>query len=366
MNYKYKTMDEIALMHTEDALMSALELMDMDFEETESKEELVSKLVQAQKEHLHEIFYMASYEDLQALEIMSKNEASFVKSDTLGMFKGLYPDSLLELPGELCLITPVDMVEYDEYLEIYTSQEFLELFKEYLTDNQKQLAFALDEMSRIIRGCLYYYGAIEMEQLYELVSSKYKELNENLFKTVLGYKYTLNYAYNSEMLGNKEYIKDVQFDAFNNLQEVKGWKSKVREYKNISREELFEAGDDFFIENQDSFEALSQYFKPAFQPTEIDYEDFGDASKDGMFDFIMQNTTELLQRTVIHGEIVADFLEYFEFNTLEETQEGLTRLTNHANNLSRWDNRGYSVNEMMNRVDEVNNVVPIKAYWKKS
>ncbi len=366
MNYKYKTMEEIALLHTDENLMFALELMDMDFEETESREELAKKLIQAQKEHLHEIFYMASYEDLQALEIMSRNEGSFVKSDTLGLYKGLFDDSLLELPGELCLTTPVDAEVEEEYLEIYTSQEFLDLFKEYLTDDQKKLGFALDEMSRIIRGCLYYYGAIEMQELYKVVASKYKELNENLFKTVLGYKYTLNYAYNSEMFGNKEYIKDVLFDSFYTLQEAKAWKSSVRELKDFTREELFEAGDDFFIENHESFEELAQYFRPYFQPTDLDYEDFGNVSEESMFDFVMLNTKELLQRTVMHGEIVADFLESFNFETTEQTQNGLTLLTNHVNNLSRWDNRGYSAVEKMSRGEEKNNVIPIRAFRKKS
>lgn len=368
MNYKYKTMEEIALTYTAEDLMFALDLMDMDFEETESKEELATKLIQTQKEHLHEIFYMASYEDLQALDMMIKNGGSFINGDILGMYKGLFPESLLELPVELCLITAMDdnneEVEDNLNFEIFISEEFIALFKDYLTEDQKALAFALDEMARIIKGALYYFGAIEMDQLYNIVSKKYKELNINLFKTVLGYKHSLYYAYETEMLGNKEYIKSEFFDGYHGLNEVKGWKSTVREYKNFQREELFAAGDDLFIENRESYDKIAQYFKPYYQPLEEDLEDFEFLSEDIQYDFFMQNTMELFQRTPNLDDVVAIFLEYFKFKTNEQSKNGLTLLLNHVNNLSRWENRGYSADEMIKR-EKDSNIIPMKAYRKK-
>ncbi len=368
MDYNYKTMEEIALLHSEDDLMFALELMDMDFEETESKEGLAKMLVAAQKEHLHEIFYMSSYEDLQAFEIMSKNKGSFITGDILSMYKGLFPESLFDLPQDLCLVTPMKLVGEESQrninYELFVSQEFLELFKEYLTEDQKALCFALDEMARIIRGCLYYYGAVEMEELYSIVSKKYKELNKNLFKTVLGYKHVLYYVYESEMLGNNEYIKDEMFESYYELSEVRHWKSTVREYKDFKREELFAAGDELFIENRESYDKIVKYFKPFYEPLEEDLEGFEDLSEEVQYDFFMQNTLELLQRSLDHNAVAALFLESFRFKTNEQSNKGLFMLQKHVNNLSRWENRGYSADEMILRVKDTN-VIPMKAYRKK-
>ncbi len=396
MNYKYKTMEEVALTYPEDDLMYALDLMDMDFEETETREVLAKRLVQAQKNHLNEIFHMASYEDLQALEIMSQNQGHFIDGDVLTMHKGLFPDDLLNLPEDLCLLANDENrynMESESYVsyESYCSEEFLNLFKEYFTQEKKALAFALDEMARIIKGCLYYYGAIEIEDLYKIVSSQYKELNRNLFKTVLGYKHSLYYAYETEMLDDKEYIKDEFFDVFHSLEEVEEWKSVVGEYKSFEREELFDAGDDLFVEDLEAHTKVVKYFEPYFEAPEDEDEDddifdiFGEDDdiydedevededeeidfelEDGvLFGFVMINTVELLQRTLDQSEIIGNFLEYFNFENIEMANNGLTLLMNYVNNLSRWDNRGYSPVELREKYTKNNNVIPMKAYRKK-
>ena len=368
-------MEEVALTYTEDDLMFALDLMDMDFEETETKEVLAKRLVETHKGHLNEIFHMASYEDLQALEIMSKNQGHFIDGDVLTMFKGLFPDNLLDLPEDLCLLAyrdNHDNMESDSFVsyESYCSEEFLNLFTEYFNEEKKALAFALDEMARIIKGSLYYYGAIEIDDLYEIVSGKYKELNRNLFKTVLGYKHSLYYAYETEMLNDKEYIKNEFFDNYHLLNEVKQWKSVVGEYKGYERDELFEAGDDLFIEDLEAYKKVESYFKPYFEAPEEDDEDEDEEidfelEDEVLFGFMMMNTIELLQRTLDQSEIIGNFLEYFNFKNIELANNGLTLLTNYVNNLSRWDNRGYSPDELHRKNTENNNVVPMRAYRKK-
>lgn len=373
MNYKYKTMEEVALTHTQDEIMFALELMDVDFEESQDKEDLVKKLVETQKNHLSEIFHMASYEDLQALEIMSENQGHFIDGDVLTMYKGLFPDNLLDLPEDLCLIAFENESEEEELdlnisYESYCSQEFLNLFQEYLTTESKALAFALDEMARIIKGSLYYYGAVEINELYEIVSSKYKELNRNLFKTVLGYKHSLFFAYESEIFEDKEYITNEFFDYFYKISEVKKWKETIGEYKNIEREALFEAGDDLFIEDKEAYKKVASYFEAHFvPPVEAEDEDIDFAFEDDefLFGFIMLNTVELLQRALNHNEIVEDFLGDFDFETTELANNGLTLLANYINNLSRWDNLGFSPDELIRKNNTKNNVISMGDYQKK-
>ena len=84
-----------------------------------------------------------------------------------------------------------------------------------------------------------------------------------------------------------------------------------------------------------------------------------------LFGFVMINTVELLQRTLDQSEIIGNFLEYFNFENIEMANNGLTLLMNYVNNLSRWDNRGYSPVELREKYTKNNNVIPMKAYRKK-
>lgn len=370
MKFKYETMDEIVRLHNKENIMYALDTMDIGFEETESHKELAQKLVKAQKEFLHEIFYMASYEDLEAFEIMSKKHGVFSEDDVFTMPQGLFPDLLLDLPIELCLVTPLEDGDGETKetgnVEFLVSQEFLELFKEYLTENQRGLAFALDEMARIIHGCLYYYGALEMDRLYEIVSKQYKELNKNTFKTVLAYKNSLDLAYETEILGNTEYLKSIAFLEEYTLEEVEKWKSSGLKHKKFSREEFFEAGDEIFLENRKSFESVIKHLKPFFKPS-TDYFGVDESlGKEFQYYLFMEALVNILHRSKNQNEVIHIFLEAFDFTSENHANEALTLMTNHINNLSSWENLGHSNEEIILNREEKSNVVPLRAFRKKS
>lgn len=361
MNFEYKTLVDILKKCSREDLEYALELFDEDTTEEETLEDLVERLHQAQRTYLAEAFYMLSAEDLVLLNTMKENGGQV--SVDLTDEKELQRMDAIDRLMDLCLVA-THFPDDDERADAFVSAEFLELFAPYLEPERRSFAGYLDEAAKMVEGALYYYGAVSLEKLFEMVHTNHGNMDFTFFNRVLSYKLVLRDLYESVDLGEKEYILAFDYQEFYDLTELT-MKEKLYGYRPLTREELLAAGEPDFVEDEEAF--MDLYL--ALEDSEISDE----ATKDLFFHvpeevilLMYMNFTMDLARKHPHPETVVDeFFKSMDLTHKESLKEIRKMFMDYVNKVGRWSYLGYSFDHHPKKKLENKNVVSMKAYLGK-
>lgn len=351
-------------MFEEEDILDALDDMNLDFEPDASKEELVSILEEGIRQHIIEVYYMLSHEDLVVLNKMKENNGEYVFADDFDVEKGPSKEfeALSSLIG-LCLIQPQFDEKDIDHVHAHVSREFMEIFESYLLPERLSMAAYLDEAAKIIKGALYYYGALDIEKLYEIVSTNHGNMDSKFFNRVLSYKLSLIDEYSSVMYEDKEYIVDIDFDLFYSIADIRRW-NKGQGYKAFEKPDFLEASEVTFIEHEDEYTKLFDYFEEFFLQDEEVIEMYPHIPEEFYFAFHLDQAIETARKSHDIDSVIEDFMSYMVFEKDEEYTNGKKMLVDYLNKISRWDNHGYA-NDEMPRLKLERNVVHMKAYVSK-
>lgn len=366
MGYKYNKIKEVIKLNKKEELTIACEIMNLDYMESTKKDELVNMLAEEFIKYPTELYYMLSAEDLRLLKKMFENDGIvIIQEDEIPTTSSYTEFEALGTLTDFCLIdSEVKVVDGKNVMEGFVSKEFAEVFKEFTDDNRITHAEYLDEVAAIINGCLYFYGAIHMDELYNIVLKKMGSLDRKLFTRTLSYKYALSDFYTSMFIGEEEYIVDSEFSLYYDIEEIHRWNKGVG-YKEYSKEELMAASDPLYIENMEHYKPFHDYFKKFYVVEPETLEMFPEMPEDLFYDIYIADAIELFRVTPINDGAVEDFMLSFDFNNTDEIEKGLDLLHSYVNNLSRWEYKGYTPNDLKNRKMERSNVIPMKAYLGK-
>ena len=366
MEYKFKKIKDIIKSYKKDDIISACDILNLDYKKSWKKEVLMAALEEGLVKYPTELYYVLSHDELLVLEKMFKNMGSFIVKDTKIEVGSSYREiEAFNTLCDLCLIdSAVETIDEEGAMVGYVSEEFANVFSPFIDENRMSHATYLDETAALIKGCLYYYGAMHIDELYDVVQKKLGGLDKKLFTRVLSYKYSLSDAFLPMYIGEEEYIVDRDFPVYFEIKEIYRW-GKGMGYRNYSKEDLMAAADPLFIENMKLFSPLYDYFKKFFIQDQESLDLFPEMPKDFFYDIYMADTVDILRITPLSSEIIQDFLSNMEFRNNDELEKGLNLLTSYYNNISRWENRGYTPSEVKGRKLEKSNVIPMKAYLGK-
>lgn len=366
MEYKYNKIKEIIQLNKKEELAIACEIMNLEFKESDKKDELVDILAEEFIKYPTELYYVLSAEDLRLLRKMFDNDGMVtIEEIEISTDRSYTEFEALGTLTDLCLIdSEVKVVNGRNLMSGYVSKEFAEVFKDFTDDNRISHAAYLDEVAAIINGCLYFYGAIHIDELYSIVLKKMGTLEKKLFTRALSYKYALSDFYTSMFIGEEEYIVDSEFSLYYDIDEIHHWNRGVS-YKDYSKEELMAAADPLYIENMDQYKPFHDYFKKFYVVEPETLEMFPEMPEDLFYDIYLADAIELFRVTPLSEGVVEDFMLSMDFDNSEEIEKGLELLHNYVNNLSRWEYKGYTPNDLKNRKMERSNVIPMKAYLGK-
>lgn len=364
MEYKYLKIREIIEKFDKVDIEDSLDDMNLDFEADAEKEELITILEEGLKQHIIEVYYMLSHDDLVILNKMKENNGEYTFADDFDEEKGPSEEfealfSLLEL----CLIH-TDFEENDmDHIHAHVSREFIEIFEPYLIPERLSMAAYLDEAAKIIQGALYYYGALDIDKLYEIVSANHGNMDRKFFNRVLSYKISLMDAYSSVMYEDKEYIVDIDFDLFYEISDIRRW-NKGQGYKAFEKADFIEASDVVYIEHEEEYEKLYDYFEEFFIQDDEIIEMYPHIPEEFYFAFHLDQAIESARKTPDMDNVIEEFMSYMEFEKDEEYTAGVKILVDYLNKITRWDNHGFA-NDEMPRLKLERNVVHMKAYVSK-
>jgi len=366
MGYKYNKIKEIIKLNKKEELIIACDILNLEYKESTKKDELVNILAEEFIKYPTELYYLLSAEDLRLLRKMFENEGMVtIEEDQIPSGTSYTEFEALGTLTDLCLIdSDVKVVEGQNVMVGYVSKEFADAFKEFTDDNRIAHAAYLDEVAAIINGCLYFYGAIHIDELYNIVLRKMGSLDKKLFTRTLSYKYALSDFYTSMFIGEEEYIVDSEFSLYYDIDEIHRWNKGVG-YKDYSKEELMAAADPLYIENMTLYKPLHYYFKKFYVVEPETLEMFPEMPEDLFYDIYIADAIEMFRVSPLNDDVVEDFMLSMDFNNSEEIEKGLELLHSYVNNLSRWEYKGYTPNDLKNRKMERSNVIPMKAYLGK-
>lgn len=357
MNFRYKTIRELLLHCEMEDLVIALDHFDEDFSEEDPREVLVEKLEKAQKAYPTEAFYMLSQEDLALLNTIKKangmitvdmNEENHELMDAV--------DRLLDL----CIVTS-KFDEDSELADVFVSEEFLSVFESYLEPERRSFAGYLDEAARMVEGALYYYGALPLEKLFELVHTNHGNMDFTFFNRVLSYKLTLDGLYESVDIGDTEYILAADYQDFYDLSEI-SMKEKLYGYRPLTREELLQAGDPDFVENEEEFMELYLSMEEAEVSEELTEDLFYQVPEEVILLMFLNFTMDLARKHPHPEVIVEEFFSGITLSQKESIKDIRKRFMDYVNKVARWSYLGYSFDHHPKKKLENKNVVSMKAY----
>lgn len=365
MEYKYKTIREIIEKYEEDHIMDALDFMHLDFEEDTTQEELMGILEEGIRQYGNELFYMLSHEDLVYLSRMKENQGKVNFEDNKDLEAGP-PEELMAIAGliELCLVYPEVDEEDPNLIAVHVSREFMDLFENFLIPERLSMAGYLDEAAKIIKGALYYYGALELDKLHEIVMKNHGNMDRKLFNRVLSYRHSLTHEYESVFLEDKEYIVDTDFETFYEIEDTLTW-NRGQGYKEFERPDFLEAADPLFVEREVEYEEIYDYFFDKFVVNEEVKEKYPHIPDDFYYAYFIEMLLDLGRKSKETDEIVEAFLEEMDFASEEESREGRKLVIDYLNKVSRWDNLGFAHDEMPKLKLGNKNVVHMKAFLGK-
>lgn len=366
MGYKYNKIKEIIELNKNDELSIACDIMNLEYKESTKTDELVTILEEEFIKYPTELYYVLSAGDLRLLRKMFENDGMVMIEEEIIPTDSSYTEfEALGTLTDLCLIdSDVKAVDGKNVMAGYVSKEFADVFKEFTDDNRIAHAAYLDEVAAIINGCLYFYGAIHIDELYNIVLRKLGSLEKKLFTRALSYKYALSDFYTSMFIGEEEYIVDSEFSLYYDIEEIHRWNKGVG-YKDYSKEELIAAADPLYIENMSHYKPFHDYFKKFYVVEPETLEMFPDMPEDLFYDIYIADAIELFRVSSLSDGVVEDFMLSMDFNNSDEIENGLELLHSYVNNLSRWEYKGYTPNDLKNRKLERSNVIPMKAYLGK-
>ncbi|MFH5836545.1 hypothetical protein ACHAL6_10775 [Proteiniclasticum sp. C24MP] len=365
MEYKYQTIREIIEKYEEDHIMDALDFMHLEFEEDATLEELISILEDGLKQYGIELFYMLSHEDMVHLSEMKKNHGRFTFEDEKDLEAGP-PEELMEIIGliDLCLVYPEMDDEDMNLVAVHVSKEFMDLFEDFLVPERLSMAGYLDEAAKIIKGALYYYGALELEKLHEIVMKNHGNMDRKLFNRVLSYRHSLTHEYESVYLEDKEYIVDMDFANFYEIEDTLSW-NRGQGYKEFERPDFLDAADPLFVEREEEYEEIHNYFFDKFVVNEEVKEKYPHIPDGFYYAYFIEMLLDLGRKSQETDEIVEAFLEEMNFASEQERVQGRKLVIDYLNKISRWDNLGFANDEMPKLKLDNQNVVHMKAYMGK-
>jgi len=365
MDYKYLTIREIIEKYEEDNIMDALDFMHLEFDEDSSIEELITTLEEGIRQYGIEIFYMLGHEDMLHLKEMKENNGRFTFKDGKDPEEGP-PEELMEIIGlvDLCLVQPEMDDEDISLVTVHVSKEFMDLFESFLVPERLSMAAYLDEAAKIIKGALYYYGALELEALHEIVQKNHGNMEMKLFNRVLSYRHSLTHEYDSVYLDDKEYIVDIDFETFFDIDDIKTW-NRGQGYKSFERPDFLDAADPMFIEREEEYDEIYDYFFDKFTLSEEVKEKYPHIPEDFYYGYFVEMLLDLGRKSKETDEIVEAFLEEMKFSSDEEKRHGRKLVIDYLNKISRWDNLGFANDEMPKLKLGNKNVVHMKAYMGK-
>jgi len=365
MEYKYKTIREILEKYEENQLMDALDYMHLEFEEDAEETELISILEEGLRQYGIELFYMLGHDDLAHLSRMKENQGRFTFRDSEDPMAGP-PEELMEILGlmDLCLVYPEVDDEDPDFITVHVSKEFLDLFESFLVPERLSMAGYLDEAAKIIKGALYYYGALELDKLHEIVMKNHGNMDRKLFNRVLSYRHSLTHEYESVYLDDKEYIVDADFENFHEIEDTLAW-NRGQGYKEFERPDFLEAGDPLFVEREEEYDEIYDYFFDKFTISEDVKEKYSHIPDGFYYSYFIELLLDLGRKAGETDEVVEAFLEEMEFSSEAEKREGRKLVIDYLNKVSRWDNLGYANDEIPKLKLDNQNVVHMKAYLGK-
>ncbi|MGB4590249.1 MAG: hypothetical protein WBI17_13620 [Clostridiaceae bacterium] len=366
MGYKYNKIKEIIKLNKKEELSIACEILNLEYTESTKEEELINILEEEFIKYPTELYYVLSAEDLRLLRKMFENDGMVTINEDEAPSATSYTEfEALGTLTDLCLIdSDVKVVDGKNVMIGYISKEFADVFKEFTDDNRIAHAAYLDEVAAIINGCLYYYGAIHIDELYNIVEKKMGGLEKKLFTRTLSYKYALSDFYTSIFIGEEEYIVDSEFSLYYDIDEIHHWGKGVG-YKDYSKEELMAAADPLFIENMKDYKPFHDYFKKFYVVDSVTLEMFPEMPEDLFYDIYIADAVEMFRISSLSEGVIEDFMMSMDFNNSEEIEKGLELLHHYTNNLSRWEYKGHTPNDLKNWKMERSNVIPMKAYLGK-
>lgn len=360
MGYRFETISDIIRRYKKDEIMIALDVMDVDYKKSWRKGELMEKLEEALRTYVTEIFYMLSQRELGILKSMTEHEGNYILNPEAEEEAEVL-DSLGIL-ANFCLIDPEVSFDEEGRHKASASREFLELFTPYLEPVRLSQAAYLDEAARLIAGCLYYYGALPVDDLYSIVSRNHGNMDRKMFERVLSYKEALADLYIPLYDKDVEYIVDPDFSQFHTLKDVAAWGKGVS-YKPFTRTELLDAGHPLFLEEPEGYGEIYDALEPHLAVDAELTQAFPEISREFVLGMLLDRTIALWRMLGPYEEIITELWTNLEFDSLKESKELAQRMKSYLQSLSRWDLKGYSLEEHKARKMRMgNNVIPLKAY----
>nr|WP_307774920.1 SEC-C metal-binding domain-containing protein [uncultured Cetobacterium sp.] len=204
-------------------------------------------------------------------------------------------------------------------------------------ENKKVIDYN-QELEMLTLGMIRFYGVISENQLLELLSKTFTNISLEDLHNFVDKRWILNIfiaKIADESTGTIYFIADSVGEPVEILEEMA--KYPELDYKVLSNEEYKSYWNYFFIEKtQDVADLIALLMKHKLQGAQIGFE------ITSIIDKIKNNkTTE---------EIVNDFNERVEFDSLNSSKAFVAIVTNIANTLPLWSLKGFSRSETSNEV----------------
>ncbi len=226
----------------------------------------------------------------------------------------------------------------------YMPEEIQQEFKKLDSASYKKAVAANTEMMRLATGLLFFYGVLDYDQLFQMVGKYMEEEDQVEFFAFMGVMINGSCWQNS-VVGvdhGMYYYTVIDAEKLENEQRER----KNIDFAELSYSEVYDAGEENYIDATDAYKALAQFFMQ-----EYSFDVMKAADVVGEILILLQNGSRMKE--------VVEFLE--TLGVLEDKQraEDLTPLLIELNNTTRlWLLKGHTPDEILGKAQaKKNNIV---------
>lgn len=289
---------ELLKVETKDTLKELMNALNIPYKSTDKKETLIDKISIDYKEAISDILGYASGDCYNYLQIILKNNGIISLSGDMENSESFI---FLEEIGI------VYIAEKDDELYLCAPQEVLQV----ITEIDRETIDKNDEILKLFRGMLYYYGSISIEDFIERLPEEIKidlELEELDMILAIGERTYADYIYEDGFGVNPVIADTTELEALQSM-------SEKENYKICTKNELLKAGRRNYIGDKSSYKPFIKFIKDNYT---IPGDDL-----DGLIEFLYEtyqlDGRDKLIESVLEQLSPPEYLEGEIIKALDET-----------------------------------------------
>lgn len=359
MDYREVSLEMFIGYSTKEMLVETCEYLQVDHKKSWNKTKLSEALAQSYRALPEKVYYTLPYEGLAFLARLFKDNCVTVVDSSKKSYKPenprdfMYALEILEFFG-LIYISEIRGV-YEDAISVSTPYEVKKIMAPLLTKGMKETAKFLDLAADLVRGALYYYGAMPVSKLIDILKEKLPDITEELCHLVLTYRVTLKDHIRFNQVKGVEYIfrnfyapldEDVQRKEHEELVRRISVRTDI-DYKPFDLEELVLASMEGFVEDIEGYEAVADALRDHYIPTEAALERLeNDEVDEGLieeeFGMFMKAIVDEVKKTGDTSYVLKMVARCMQFKTREDMEKAIPLLMNFLNSIGRYELKGHA------------------------